>query len=51
MNMIAAGLSNREVANTLFVSEATVKVHVRHAYEKLGVRRRPEAITKWLTLR
>jgi LuxR family transcriptional regulator, maltose regulon positive regulatory protein len=50
MNMVASGLSNREIANTLFVSIATVKVHVRHAYEKLGVRRRPEAITKWLTL-
>jgi ATP/maltotriose-dependent transcriptional regulator MalT len=50
MNMVASGLSNREIASTLFVSVATVKVHVRHAYEKLGVRRRPEAITRWLTL-
>jgi ATP/maltotriose-dependent transcriptional regulator MalT len=50
MNMVASGLSNREIANTLFVSVATVKVHVRHAYEKLSVRRRTEAIAKWLTL-
>jgi LuxR family transcriptional regulator, maltose regulon positive regulatory protein len=50
MNMVVSGLSNKEIAKLLFVSEATVKAHVRHAYDKLGVRRRPEAITRWLTL-
>jgi ATP/maltotriose-dependent transcriptional regulator MalT len=49
MDLAAAGLSNREIASTLFVSEATVKVHLRHIYEKLGVRRRPEAVSQWLT--
>jgi LuxR family maltose regulon positive regulatory protein len=49
MNLVASGLSNRETARTLFVAEATVKVHLRHVYEKLGVRGRAEAVANWLT--
>jgi len=41
--LIAHGLTNREIAEKLFVSIATVKVHVRHILEKLGVRTRTEA--------
>jgi ATP/maltotriose-dependent transcriptional regulator MalT len=48
INLVAAGLSNRETAHALFVAEATVKVHLRHVYEKLGVRGRTEAVAKWL---
>jgi LuxR family maltose regulon positive regulatory protein len=51
MDLVAAGLSNREVAQTLYLAESTVKVHLRHAYEKLGVRGRSEAVPKWLTRR
>jgi DNA-binding NarL/FixJ family response regulator len=43
IELIAQGLTNREIAKTLFVSEATAKVHVRHILEKLGVRSRTEA--------
>jgi len=43
LELIAQGLTNREIAKTLFVSEATAKVHVRHILEKLGVRSRTEA--------
>jgi DNA-binding NarL/FixJ family response regulator len=41
--LISQGLTNKEIASTLFISEATVKVHVRHMLEKLGVRTRTEA--------
>lgn len=41
--LLAQGRSNRDIARTLFISESTTKVHVRHIYEKLGVRSRAEA--------
>jgi DNA-binding NarL/FixJ family response regulator len=43
LNLIAQGLTNRAIAETLFVSPATVKLHVTHILEKLGVRSRTEA--------
>lgn len=49
MDLVAAGLTNKEVAQTLFVTESTVKAHLRHAYAKLHVRGRSEAVPKWLT--
>jgi LuxR family maltose regulon positive regulatory protein len=40
------GFSNRDIAGRLFVTEGTVKVHLRHIYEKLGVRTRTELLAK-----
>ncbi len=44
LNLVAAGRSNREVARELFVSEATVKTHLVHVFEKLGADSRTGAV-------
>ncbi|GAA2538644.1 response regulator transcription factor [Winogradskya consettensis] len=44
LGLIAQGCSNREAATRLFISEATVKTHLLHAYAKLGVRDRAAAV-------
>ena len=44
--LLAQGLSNREIAKTLFISEATAKVHVRRILEKLGAKSRTEAVAR-----
>jgi DNA-binding CsgD family transcriptional regulator len=41
-DLVADGLTNREVANRLFVSPHTVDAHLRHIYRKLGIRSRVE---------
>ena len=44
--LIADGATNRQAAARLFVSEATVKTHLLHVYEKLGVRDRAAAVAE-----
>jgi DNA-binding NarL/FixJ family response regulator len=41
---IAGGNRNRDIADRLFISEETVKVHVKHIMEKLGASDRTEAV-------
>jgi ATP/maltotriose-dependent transcriptional regulator MalT len=43
--LLAQGRSNRSIAETLFISESTAKLHVRHIFEKLGVHSRAEAVS------
>jgi LuxR family maltose regulon positive regulatory protein len=45
--LLAQGLTNREIAKLLFISHSTAKVHVHHVLEKLGVRSRVEAARLW----
>jgi two-component system, NarL family, response regulator LiaR len=44
--LIARGLSNREIATQLFVSENTVKTHCSRAFDKLGAARRTQAVQR-----
>jgi len=43
LRLVEEGLTNREIADRLFISPSTAKVHVRHILEKFGVRTRTEA--------
>ncbi len=44
LELIAAGLSTREIAERVFVSENTVKTHSRRLFDKLGAKRRTQAV-------
>jgi two-component system, NarL family, response regulator LiaR len=44
LELIAGGLSNREIADKLFVSENTVKTHSSRLFEKLSAKRRTQAV-------
>jgi DNA-binding CsgD family transcriptional regulator len=44
LGLIAAGLSNREIAERIFVSENTVKTHANRLFDKLNAKRRTQAV-------
>jgi ATP/maltotriose-dependent transcriptional regulator MalT len=46
MRLVANGLSNRDVGDALFISEETVKTHMRRIFEKLEVSSRTQAINR-----
>ncbi|MBV9453881.1 MAG: response regulator transcription factor [Rubrobacter sp.] len=53
--LVSRGLSNREVASSLSLSEATIKRHLSNVYSKIGVHTRGEAVRKalyeeWITI-
>ena len=48
--LLVFGLGNAEIAATLFVSRNTVKTHLKHIYEKLGVGTRTEAVARCIEL-
>jgi DNA-binding NarL/FixJ family response regulator len=54
-SLLAQGLSNREIAGALFISEHTVRNHLGHVFSKLGVSSRTQAVVRagqlgWLRL-
>ncbi|GGQ47546.1 response regulator [Streptomyces mutabilis] len=44
--LVAKGTTNKEIAKSLFISEATVKTHLNHLYTKLGVKDRAAAVAE-----
>jgi len=50
LGLVAAGHSNPQIARALFIGEATVKTHLLHVFEKLGVSDRTRAVTLALEL-
>ncbi|MFJ6460273.1 response regulator [Streptomyces sp. NPDC091387] len=48
MELIASGMSNRQIAATCFISEKTVKNHINRIFTKLHSGSRSEAIARWL---
>jgi DNA-binding CsgD family transcriptional regulator len=44
LELIAAGLSNKEIADRVHVSENTVKTHLSRVFDKLGAKRRTQAV-------
>lgn len=47
---LAQGLGNQAIADRLYVSQATVKSHLRKIYRKLGVRTRAEAVARYVSV-
>ena len=46
LSLIAEGLSTREIADKLFVTESTVKTHSSRLFDKLGAKRRTQAVQR-----
>jgi LuxR family maltose regulon positive regulatory protein len=50
MRLLAAGLSNQQIADELVVALSTVRTHTKHIYRKLGVQGRVHAVARATSL-
>lgn len=50
LRLVAAGLSNRDIAQAVHLSEATIKWHLHNLFAKLGVKSRTQAVLKGKSL-
>jgi len=50
LTLLSKGYQNKEIAEQMFISSGTVKVHIHHIYEKLHVQNRVEAVNKFKRL-
>ncbi|MNR57989.1 Transcriptional regulatory protein LiaR [compost metagenome] len=50
LELLAEGLSNREISERLYISTNTVKAHIKHINSKLGVTRRAQAVMRAKTI-
>jgi DNA-binding NarL/FixJ family response regulator len=50
LELLSRGAGNKEIARSLFITEATVKTHLNHVYGKLGVDTRTAAVSKAVEL-
>ena len=48
LELLAEGISNKEIATRIGISFETVRTHLGHIYEKLHVQGRTEAVTRFL---
>ena len=51
LDLIADGLTNRQISSNLFISESTVENHIHHIFVKLGISNRPQAVAHAFQLR
>jgi two-component system NarL family response regulator len=45
---VAQGKSNRQIADSLYLAEGTIKVYLQHIYEKLQIHNRTELALYWM---
>ena len=45
LDLVASGQSNKDIANTLFISEKTVRTHLHNIFRKLDISKRTEAVS------
>lgn len=51
LDLIAEGLTNRQISSNLFISESTVENHIHHIFVKLGISNRAQAVARAFQLR